>query len=31
MDAGALDLLHDAGDQVVLAVADGIHLTLGAA
>ena len=27
--AGALHLLHDAGDQEVFAVADGVHLTLG--
>ena len=28
--AGALHLLHDAGDQEVLAVADGVHFALGA-
>ena len=27
--AGALHLLHDAGDQEVFAVADGVHLALG--
>ena len=27
--AGALHLLHDAGDEEVLAVADGVHLALG--
>ena len=30
MDARPLDVLHDAGDEVVLAVADGVHLHLGA-
>ena len=29
MHAGALHLLHDAGDQEVFAVADGVHLALG--
>ena len=29
VDAGALHLLHDAGDEVVLAVTDGVHLALG--
>ena len=28
MDARALDMLHDAGDQDVLPVADGVHLQL---
>ena len=28
MDAGALDVLHDAGDEVILAVADGVYLHL---
>ena len=30
VDTGALDLLHDAGDEEVLAIADGVHFALGA-
>ena len=30
VDARPLDVLHDAGDQVVMAVADGVYLHLGA-
>ena len=30
MHAGALDLLHDAGHQVIGAVADGVNFTFGA-
>ena len=30
MDAGALDVLHDAGDENVLPVADGVDLQLRA-
>ena len=30
MNAGALDLLHDAGHQIIGTIADGIDLALGA-